>query len=87
MATQKKLLKFLPGFRIMKYLIYFVDEDKFGNERHRYVILKNEINLKIQELICKETSRHLGMDKTIEKDKSRFKTLRSSSKNASIARR
>ena len=71
-VTQKKLLRYLPGFKIMKDLIYFVDEDKFGNERHRYVMPKNEINLTMQELHCKETAGHLGTDKTIEKIKSRF---------------
>ena len=33
-ATQKKLLRYLMGFKILKDLIYFVDDDKFGNERH-----------------------------------------------------
>ena len=56
----------------MKGFIYFVDEDKFGNERHRYVMPKNEINLTMQELHCKETAGHLGMDKTIVKINSRF---------------
>ena len=70
--TQKKLLKYLPSFIILKDLIYFVDEDKFGNERHRYVMPKNETNLTMQELHCIETAGHLGTDKTIEKIKSRF---------------
>ena len=71
-AILKKLLRYLPGLRIMKDLIYFVDEDKFGNERYRYVMPKNEINRTIQELHCKETAGHLGTDKTIEKIKSRL---------------
>ena len=70
--TQKKLLKYLPSFVILKDLIYFVDEHKFGNERHRYVMSKNGQKLTIQELYCKETAGHLGTDKTIEKFKSRF---------------
>ena len=52
-ATQKKLLKYLSDFRKMKDLIYFVDEDKFGNERCRYVMPNNEINITMQELHCK----------------------------------
>ena len=39
--TQKKLLKYLASFIILKDLIYFVEEDKFGNERHRYVMPNN----------------------------------------------
>ena len=61
--TQKKLLKHLPSFVILKNLI--VDEDKCGNERHRYVMPKNQHNLKKRELNCKETGGHLGTDKTI----------------------
>ena len=70
--TQKKLLKYISSFRIMKDLIYLVDEDKFGNERYRYVMPKNETNLTMQEVHCKETAGHLDTDKTIEKIKSRF---------------
>ena len=69
---QKKLQKCLPNFIILKDLIYFVDEDKFGNERHQYVMPKNEHNLTMQELHCEETAGQLGTDKTIEKIKSRF---------------
>ena len=67
--TQKKLLKDIPSFIILKNIIYFVDDDKFGNKRHPYVMPKNETNLTIH---CKETAGHLGTDKTIEKIKSRF---------------
>ena len=71
-TSRKKLLKYLPSFVILKDLIYFVDEDKFKNERYRYVMLKNEQKLTMQELHCKETAGHLGTDKTIERIKSRF---------------
>ena len=71
-ATQKKSLKQLPKSRIIKSLIYLVDENKFGNKRNRYVILSNEVKSTIKELHCKETAVHLGTDKTIEKMKSRF---------------
>ena len=71
-ATQKKQLKYISNFKIIKDLIYFVDKSKFGNERHRYVMSKNEINLRMQELHCKETAGHLGTDKTIERINSRF---------------
>ena len=64
---QRKLLKYLPHLKIIKNLIFLVDEDKYGNKRHRYVMPKNEI-----ELIMKETAGHLGTDKTIERIKSRF---------------
>ena len=70
--TQKKLLKFLPSFVILKDLIYFVDKDEFGIERHRYAMPKNEQKLTMQELHCKETAGHYGTDKAIEKIKSRF---------------
>ena len=33
---------------------------------------RNEVELTIKELHCKETAGHLGIDKTIEKIKSRF---------------
>ena len=69
---QKKLLKYLPHFKIIKNLIYLVDEDKHGYERNRYVMPRNEIELTMKELRCKETAKHLGTDKTIEKIKSRF---------------
>ena len=70
--AQNKLQQCLPNFIIPKDLIYFVDEDKVGNERHRYAMPKNEINSTMQELHCRETAGHLGTDKTIEKIKSRF---------------
>ena len=44
---QKKLLKYLPSFLILKDLIYFVAEDKFGNKRHGYAMPKNEQKLTI----------------------------------------
>ena len=56
----------------MKDLIYFIDKDKFGMERKRHVMPKNEVIPTIQELHCKETSGHLGADKTIENIQSRF---------------
>ena len=70
--TQKKLLKYLTSFIILKDLIYFVDEDKFGNEKHRYAMPTNEINSTMQELHCKETAGHLGTDKTIERSNHGF---------------
>ena len=49
-----------------------MDHDKFGNQTKRYVMPKNEINLTIAELHNKETAGHLGVDKTLERVKSRF---------------
>ena len=69
---QRKLIKHLPSFKIIKDLIYFMDKDKLGNEQKRYVYPKGEIKSTIQEMHCKETAGHLGTDKTIEKIKSRF---------------
>ena len=69
---QRKLLKYLPHLKIIKNLIYLVDEDKYGNKRHRYVMQKKEIELTMKELHCTETAGHLGTDKTIERIKSRF---------------
>ena len=71
-TIQKKLLKQLPNWKIIKNLICLVDEEKFGNKRNRYVIPRNEVELTIKELHCKETAEHLGTDNTIEKIKSRF---------------
>ena len=74
--SQKKNLetaqKQLPNLKIIKNLMYLVDEDKFGNKRNRYVIPRNEVELTIKELHCKETAGHLGTENTIEKIKSRF---------------
>ena len=69
---KRKLLKQLPNNQIIKDLIYLVDEDKFKNKRSRYLMPRNEVELTIKELHCKETAGHLGIDKTIEKIKSRF---------------
>ena len=69
---QKKLLKYLPNKKIIKNLIYLVDEDKFKNKRHRYLMPRNEIEFTMKELHCKEAAGHLGTDKTTEKIKSRF---------------
>ena len=70
--VQKKLLKHIKNLRIIKDLIYLLDHDKFGNQTRRYVMPKNEIDLTIAELHSKETAGHLGIDKTLEKVKSRF---------------
>ena len=69
---KRKLLKQLPNLQIIKDLIYLVDEDKFKNKRYRYLMPRNEVELTIKELNCKETAGQLGIDKTIEKIKSRF---------------
>ena len=65
-------MKLLPSLKIIKDLIYLVDEDKFKNKRYRYLMQRNEVELPIKELHCKETAGHLGIDKTIEKIQSRF---------------
>ena len=69
---QKKLLKHLPNLKIVKNLIYLVDDDKFKNKRQRYLIQRNEIELTIKEPYCKKTAGQLGTDKMIDKIKSRF---------------
>ena len=71
-SVQRKLMKLIFNFEIIKDLIYFIDKDEFGMERKRYVMPKNEIISTIQELQCKETAGHLGAEKTIEKIQSRF---------------
>ena len=68
---QKKMLKYLPNLKIIKDFIYLVDEDKSGNKRRRFLIPRNEIEITMKELHCKETAGCLGTDKTIEKIKSR----------------
>ena len=73
------------NLKIIKDLIYLVDEDKFKNKRYRYLMPRNEVELTIKELHCKETAGHLGIDKTSEKVKSRFFWINIES--ASIARR
>ena len=40
---KKKLLKQLPSLKIIKDLIYLVDEDKFKNKRYRYLMPRNEV--------------------------------------------
>ena len=67
-----KLLRHLSNLHIVKDLIYLVDEDKYKNKRYRYLMPRREVELTIKELHCKETAGHLGIDKTIEKIKSRF---------------
>ena len=62
----------MNNLRIIKDLLYLMDHDKFGNQTKRYVMPKNEINLTIAELHNKETAGHLGVDKTLERVKSRF---------------
>ena len=57
--------------KIIKNFIYLVDEDKFKNKRYRYLMPRNQIELTMKELHCKETA-GLGIDNTIEKIKSRF---------------
>ena len=69
---KKKLRKHMPSLKIIKDLIYLVDEDKFKNKRYRYLMPRNEVELTIKELHCKEAAGHLGIDKTSEKVKSRF---------------
>ena len=49
-----------------------MDHDKFRNQTKMYVMPKNEINLTIAELHNNETAGHLGVDKTLERVKSRF---------------
>ena len=56
----------MPNFQIIKNLIYLVDEDKFQNKP------RNEVELTMKELHCKEAAGHFGIDKTIGKIKSRF---------------
>ena len=48
------------------WLNHPVDKVKFGNEKKRYVMPKNEIKFTILELHCKETAGHLGTNKIIE---------------------
>ena len=50
---QKKLLKLKMSLKVIKNLIYFVDEDKFGNKIQIYVMLRNKIEFTIKELHCK----------------------------------
>ena len=73
---KKKLVKQLPNLQIIKIfesiLIYLVGEDRFKNKRYRYRMPRNEVELTMKGLHCKETAGHLGIDKTIEKIRSRF---------------
>ena len=71
-TSKKKLSKQLLNLKIIKGLIYLVDEEKFKNKRYRYLMPRDEVELTIKELHCKETAGHLGIDKTSEKVKSRF---------------
>ena len=66
------MLKHVKNLRIIKDLLNLMDHDKFGNQTKRYVMPKNEINLTIAELHNTETADHLGIDKTLERVKSRF---------------
>ena len=42
-----------------------MDEDKFGNKRHSYIMPLNELTIK--ERHCKETAGHLGTTKRLKK--------------------